>query len=75
MTICTKNVFINKTRAFFYEREWTSSQLTWMCVRGTIWQEKKKECLLCLRPDLSVHYGCSGDAAGQWIYLKQAAHG
>lgn len=55
-------------------------------LRETTWQdvitdkEKKKrrakeQNSLCLCPDLSVHYGCSGDAAGQWVYLKQATHG
>lgn len=50
-------------------------------LRGTTWQdvitdkEKKAQNSLCLRPDLSVHYGCSGDAASQWVYLKQATHG
>lgn len=26
-------------------------------------------------PDLSVHDGSGGDAASQWVNLKQAAHG
>lgn len=30
---------------------------------------------LCFPPDLSVHYGSSGDAASQWVNLKQATHG
>lgn len=57
---------------------------TYIC-QGQRWAEgnhmtgcakrKKEKNSLCLRPDLSVHYGCSGDAAGQWVNLKQATHG
>ena len=36
---------------------------------------KKISNSLCLRPDLSVHNGCCGDASGQRVDLKQAAHG
>lgn len=43
-------------QGLFYEREWTSSQLTWMCVRGTIWQEKKKKSayFVCVQISLSI---------------------
>lgn len=30
---------------------------------------------LCFCPDLSVHYGSSGDSASQWVNLKQTTHG
>ena len=37
--------------------------------------KKAEPASLGLCPDLPVHDGCSGDAAGQWVNLKQAAHG
>lgn len=38
-------------------------------------EERELKNSLSLRPDLSVHYSCSGDAASQWVDLEQATHG
>ena len=38
-------------------------------------RHKPRGVSLCVCPDLSIHDGCRGDAAGHRVDLKQAAHG